>query len=208
LFKDHQNQYEAILLDLGGVLLNIDYSLTSKAFKEKAGKNFEALYAQAQQSDLFDRLETGAINPADFRSELRNLGFEMSDEEIDSCWNAMLLDLPESRLLFLETLCMETGLILLSNTNEIHIKHFETQLEAAGQLDRFKDCFVEVYYSSRIKKRKPEASTFKWVLNEQGLNANEVLFIDDSAQHIEGAKKAGIKAHLLEKGIEISSLFS
>ena len=189
------------------MLLNIDYSLTAKAFEGKAGKDFNALYAQAQQINLFDQLEIGAISPDEFRTELRSLGFNMSDAEIDSCWNAMLLDLPEERLKFLESLCMETGLILLSNTNEIHIQHFESRLKEEGKLERFQECFVDSYYSSRIKKRKPEVSTFKWVMKEQGLLPHEVLFIDDSAQHIEGAKKAGLKTYLLEKGVEIATLF-
>ena len=43
-----------IIFDLGGVLLNIDYNLTEKAFIDAGIKNFPELYGQLQQSDLFD----------------------------------------------------------------------------------------------------------------------------------------------------------
>jgi len=207
LFHDHAEHFEAIILDLGGVLLNLDYGATSKAFKAHATGDFDALFAQASQSDLFDRLETGKISPADFREALRELGFAMNDDELDSCWNAMLLDLPASRLDYIDELCMRSGLILLSNTNEIHIQRFEEAMKAKGQWDRFSGCFVEMYYSSRIGKRKPDISTFKWVLEDNGLSAGEVLFIDDTLQHVEGARAAGLTAYHLQKGEEIADLF-
>jgi len=39
------------------------------------------------------------------------------------------------------------------------------------------------------------------------LNADEVLFIDDSPQHIEGAKNLGIKTYYLKDGEEVTTLF-
>ena len=45
------------------------------------------------------------------------------------------------------------------------------------------------------------------ILNQNELAPNEVLFIDDSPQHIEGAKKLGIKTHHLQHNEEITTLF-
>ena len=55
-------------------------------------------------------------------------------------------------------------------------------------------------------KRKPEENCFNQVLEENGLIAENTLFIDDSIQHIEGAKKAGIKTFHLEKNKSILDL--
>ena len=49
---------------------------------------------------------------------------------------------------------------------------------------------------------------FERVCLEQNLNASDTLFIDDSIQHIEGAKEAGLKTHHLLKQTDIYSLFS
>ena len=45
---------EAIIFDLGGVILNIDYNLTRRAF-EKYGilYNFNEMYSQGQQPMIF-----------------------------------------------------------------------------------------------------------------------------------------------------------
>jgi putative hydrolase of the HAD superfamily len=40
--------------------------------------------------------------------------------------------------------------------------------------------------------RKPHAEVFHYILQTHGLRAEETLFIDDSIQHIEGAKKVGL----------------
>ena len=47
--------------------------------------------------------------------------------------------------------------------------------------------------------RKPDKNCFNKVLEAHNLKAQETLFIDDSAQHIEGAKSVGINAFLLKK---------
>ena len=55
-------------------------------------------------------------------------------------------------------------------------------------------------------KRKPEENCFNQVLEENGLIAENTLFIDDSIQHIEGAKKVGVKTIHLEKNKSILDL--
>jgi putative hydrolase of the HAD superfamily len=95
---------------------------------------------------------------------------------------------------------------LLSNTNEIHIKKFEGDLKTNNMLEQFYKCFDKIYYSSRMGKRKPEENCFIQVLEENGLIAENTLFIDDSIQHIEGAKKVGIKTFHLEKNKSILNL--
>jgi putative hydrolase of the HAD superfamily len=58
--------------------------------------------------------------------------------------------------------------------------------------------FEKIYFSYEMKMRKPDAEIFKHVLDENGLIASETLFIDDSPQHIEGAKKVGIETYYLD----------
>jgi putative hydrolase of the HAD superfamily len=56
-----------------------------------------------------------------------------------------------------------------------------------------------VYFSSDIGKRKPDAEIFEFVLNENKLDPAKTLFIDDTEQHILGAKKLGIQTYHLGK---------
>ena len=61
----------SIIFDLGGVLFDIDYALTQKAFINLGFKeDFNELYSQKKQSGLFDDFEKGSITPAQFRKHL------------------------------------------------------------------------------------------------------------------------------------------
>src|ERR1035437_1789798 len=84
------NKYKNIIFDLGGVLLNIDHTLTAKAFYEIGLPDFGELFSAAQQKQLFDLYEKGHISSADFRNQIKtycNTG--INDSIIDTAWNAM-----------------------------------------------------------------------------------------------------------------------
>ena len=71
----------------------------------------------------------------------------------------------------------------------------------------FISLFNKVYFSHKIGCRKPDKKAFEIILEENNLNPNNVLFVDDSLQHIEGAKNLGIKTHHLLNKEEIMALF-
>lgn len=200
-----------IIFDLGGVLLNIDYSATLKAFKELGLDKFDEVYSQSAQKELFDDFETGKISAQEFRNRIKQLSsLPISDKQIDSAWNAMLLDLPKERLEILDKLWDEHRLFLLSNTNDIHISAYANYLQKEFGFPNLSHLFEKEYYSYKIGMRKPSAEIFKYVLEENNLLAKETMFIDDSPQHVESAAKCGIQALLLDVkgGQTILDIFS
>ncbi len=201
--------YKAIIFDLGGVLFNINYQLTADAFKALGLKEFDTLYSQAAQEGLFDDFETGKSAPSEFRSRLRHwVGNQVTDDQIDSAWNAMLLGMPSIRLELLNELKKHYRLFLLSNTNEIHLKSvFRIMQEQLGVPD-LSGPMEKQYYSCRVGLRKPDPEIFRLVLEENGLSPATTLFIDDSIQHIQGARLVGLNAHHLKPGEAVERLFS
>lgn len=193
-------QFKNIIFDLGGVILNIDYNKTIDAFKALGIKNFDDLYTQASQTLLFDRIEKGAITNNAFLTELQQiLPPETSLQAIEEAWNAMLLNLPKERLELLGALKTKYNTVLLSNTNHIHIAAFHKIIKTENKIDSLDPYFDQVYFSCELNFRKPEPEIFKYVCDAQGYLPEETLFIDDSAQHIEGARGIGLHAYLLEK---------
>lgn len=199
-----------IIFDLGGVILNIDYHRTSRAFQELEIKEFDALYSQAQQSDLFDLLETGMISPEAFRKQVRELvGIPLKDSQIDTAWNAMLLDLPKERIAILQAAKSNYNTFLLSNTNVIHLDSYTDQLQKEHGIKSLGELFKKEYYSHEIKLRKPNNEAFEYVLTANHLKAEETLFIDDSIQHIEGAQSIGINTFFMDakRNLELKDIF-
>ena len=198
-----------IIFDLGGVIINIDYNRTAEAFKNLGMKDFDAIYSKAKQAHLFDRLETGELAEEMFHEEMYNyLPQGIPADKITAAWNAMLLEFPASRMDFIYELKKHYRLFLLSNTNSIHLKEFLRMADVQLGSDRFENAFEKVYYSCSIGMRKPDTEIFEFVLKENGLTANETLFVDDSAQHIEGALKAGLHAELLLPGETIEGKYA
>jgi putative hydrolase of the HAD superfamily len=193
-----------IIFDLGGVLLNIDYLLTEKAFIEAGITNFAELYSQLQQTDLFDKWETGQIDREEFLTALQEKSSApITKEQVLTAWNAMLLDFPIRRLQLLQQLRLHYDLLLLSNTNEIHEEAFNRILMQAHGIPTIGVFFDKVYFSHRVGMRKPMRGLFQRVLDENGFKAEHTLFIDDSPQHIAAAKECGIQTIYLENGMTI-----
>jgi putative hydrolase of the HAD superfamily len=198
-----------IIFDLGGVIINIDYNRTAEAFRNLGMKDFDAIYSKTKQSDLFDRLETGALAEEMFHEEMYNyLPQGIPADQITAAWNAMLLEFPASRMDFIYELKKHYRLFLLSNTNSIHLKEFLKIADVQLGADRFESAFEKVYYSCSIGMRKPDLEIFELVMQENNLKAEETLFVDDSPQHVEGAQKAGLKAELLSPGETIEGKYA
>jgi len=199
----------SIIFDFGGVLINIDYKATIRAFKELGIENFDAMYTQANQSNLFNDLETGKISPPSFINQLLDyLPSGTSPNKVVGAWNKMILNVPKENIRLLNRLKKEGySIFLLSNTNEIHIKK-ALQEWAKVSTKRPDEIFDKVYYSFELQMRKPNRVIYDFVCKEQGLNPEQTLFIDDSIQHINGASLSGLQTFHLTSDKSILDYFS
>jgi len=196
-----------LLLDLGVVIFDVDYNRTSSSFKELGLSNFDDIYSKIKQDNFFDRFETGEMPEAEFRQTVRShIPHEVTDEQIDNAWNAMLIGISQSTLELLEDLGKKKRIFLLSNTNIIHIKAFSKIIEKQYGFKKFENLFEKTYYSCNIGLRKPDVRIFDYVVKENQLNIPETLFIDDSPQHVEGARKYGLAALHLHTGTNLHEL--
>lgn len=195
-----------IIFDFGGVIYDIDFSKGRKAFFELGIKNFDQLYSQANQNHLFEKLEIDSITPEYFRNELRALTKKIfTDVEIDVAWNSLLIGFDQNRLNLLQKLKKNYRIFLFSNTNRIHHAHFLKQFKELTNYKTFDGLFIKSFFSFEIKKRKPNIDAYQHLFLNMNLKPEETLFIDDSIQNIEPAKKMGIKCWHL-KG-EVLGLF-
>jgi len=198
-------KFNAIIFDLGGVILNIDYSKTINAFNKLGVTNFDELYTQAKQNNVFDDFEIGKISDDEFRNYIRTVSkVDLTNSQIDSAWNAMLLDLPVIRVELLKELNKKHQIYLYSNTNSIHLKAFREIIKTEHNNELLlESLFIETYYSHELGMRKPNQNGFKKIVNDHKLEIESTLFIDDSEQHIGGAKKLGLQTvWLKDKTIE------
>ena len=197
---------KSIIFDLGGVLLNISYQNAIEEFEKLGIENSSAFYSKKLQTNIFNLLETGEISENEFVKVIKQSYKSITPKQIIYAWNSMLLNLPKNRINFLINLKKKYQIFLLSNTNEIHINKFKN-IMGEEEYNKFYNLFNKIYYSHEIGMRKPNAEAFRLILDENNLKTKEVLFIDDSPQHIEGAKKLGMQTYHLKDNEEITTVF-
>ena len=177
---------KTIIFDFGDVFINLD--------KEGAYQNALQLFGLEEFPDELIAINTlyeqGLIETDEFLDFYEDNFDGISREEIKNAWNFIILDFPKYRLDFIKQLKDEGKyqLILLSNTNELHINHIK---ENVSFYNEFKDCFDKFYLSHEINMRKPDASIFEYVLKENKLKAEHCIFIDDTSENTSAAADLG-----------------
>lgn len=197
-----------IIFDLGKVLLNLDFEASINAFKE-LGSDGEVLdHKNAYANPVFYQLEIGIVTPNEFRVKVREMlkNPNVTDEQIDKAWNAMICDIPKERVSKLKELGKNYNIFLYSNTNKIHIDKLLIEFEEEHGIN-FSSLFKSTYYSHEINDRKPEISSFKKVIELAGVTPKETLFVDDLEKNILGAQKVGLETLWLKEGMEMTKLF-
>ena len=197
-----------IIFDLGGVIINLSVEDTYQSFASLSGLSPEEIKKRAHQNTFFREYEKGLLSDSEFRYRVKSeFKLTVSDEEIDRAWNAMLLDIPLPRIKLLERLRSEFNLFLLSNTNNIHLQCFNTQVKALTGHATLDVYFDKAYYSHLVKMAKPDVEIYEYVLQSNQLNPEETIFLDDNKDNLQGANKAGIKTFHVQNPYQIFSLF-
>ncbi|MEI8113885.1 MAG: HAD family phosphatase [Bacteroidia bacterium] len=196
-----------IVFDLGGVLLNIDPKKTIVAFGKLGMDQLVGDHGLSYDHDIFYQMEQGKITPQEFRNGVRKLlPVEVSDQEIDDAWTAMLLDFPVIRVDLVKNLRKEFKIYLFSNTNAIHVEKYHSNFRNQHEFE-VSTLFEKDFYSNEIGFRKPSPESFQEIIRLSGINPEESLFIDDSLPNVEAAIVSGLKGFWLEPGQKVEEIF-
>ena len=183
-----------IIFDFGDVFINLDKEAT---YRELYRLGVEEISEKMIQ--VYYDYEKGLISTDDFVDYFHN-EFAIEKEDLVKAWNAILLDFPLERLVFLKELAASNKyrLFLLSNTNDMHISWIQKDW-GMDLYNEFKNCFEQFYLSHEIQMRKPNTDIYEFVLEENNLVPSETIFIDDTLENTETAEKFGIKTWTINR---------
>ena len=201
------NGIKNIIFDLGGVILDIDFTVTQREFVKLGLQNIDSIFGQYHQIGFFDLFDRGEIDENEFLDKAAELfPASVTRQQIIDAWNAMLFDLPPHRFELLKELGKKYRLFLMSNTNIIHYNAYQDIIRKTYGISGLDELFEKAYYPFLVGMRKPEDRFFNLILNENGLNAGETLFIDDTSINTDAAEKLGIRGVYLKPGEDIKTL--
>ena len=199
---------ENIIFDFGGVIIDIDPLLTIKALENLGFHDIEKLKTKDFYQKVIFKFEKGIDTRAVFHNKLRQyLHMDISDQQLDNAWNALLYDIPKERIHVIEQVKKHYPIYLLSNSNEIHYDLFVRDLQLRFGYREFDELFDKAYFSFDLHLAKPHEEIFEFVINQHRLIPEKTLFIDDRIENIEGARKAGLKTYHLVSPRRIRDIF-
>jgi glucose-1-phosphatase len=184
---------KVLLLDLGGVIIDLHMQRTFDAFDALGFKNFNTHFDSYSGSAFIENLEEGKISQDEFVEIVQqqcNQG--TTAQQIIDAWNAMLGPVPDDKFNQLCEWQKEYKLIMYSNTNAIHVAHLNNYYNTQFGENIFQQLFDNIYYSHELGIRKPNKEGYLKIMEEQQLQANEMFYIEDGAMHIATAKALGI----------------
>lgn len=194
---------QAIVFDLGGVLIDLDFEGCVRAFREILGyERITELLDLSHQKGIYGDMEAGIITADEFRKEiLRDSRPGAVPGDVDRAMAGLLTGMDPAKVTLLEELAGKYALYGLTNNNEISVARMHEIYEEAG-LD-WKRVFRKEFVSCRMKLMKPSREIFDAAAAEIGLPPEEILFVDDSQRNVDGALAAGWKATLYKQGSDL-----
>jgi FMN phosphatase YigB (HAD superfamily) len=180
---------DALLFDLGRVVIDIDFNKALACWAGHAGCAPADLAARFVREEAYRQHEVGGIEDADYFESLRAaLGIGISDARLLEGWNAIFAGEMPGIAPLLKRAAARVPLYAFSNTNRPHVEHFSKAY--ADVLGHFRELFL----SSTIGLRKPDAAAYDHVVKAIGVPAPRIVFFDDLAENIEGARMRGLTA--------------
>jgi len=181
------SKIKTLIFDFGDVFINLDKS----GAMQNALDLFDMKIFEPDMLESNLKYEVGKISTQQFLDFYTTKFAYLDKTNIKSAWNYIIKDFPIYRFEFIKRLAQSNSykLILLSNTNEMHIDYIKKHVPFYKE---FKNCFNDFYLSHEINLRKPDLEIYEFVLSENKLTAKECLFIDDTKENTDAASELGI----------------
>lgn len=174
--------YDALVFDLGGVIVAHDNDLLYRRLAERCTvpEARERIVAAAQDP----RIGTGELPIAALHERLRDeVGYALGWEDFVADWNCHFT-LDDAMLDLVERLAAANRVMLFSNTNREHWKYLVATSD--GRLRR-----LEAYLSYELGQAKPSLDSFRTVAAKAGIDPGGSLFVDDLAANVDAARAVG-----------------
>jgi putative hydrolase of the HAD superfamily len=189
----------AVLLDLGGVVLDIDFHRVFNFWAARSGTPPSVFYKRWSLDDAYKEHEVGLISFSEYCQHLgQELDVTLSEKDWRIGWNSLWVGTYPTVVELLPQIASQYILCAFSNTNSTHSDSFKLQFPKA--LSHFKN----LYLSQELGQRKPNPEAFLKVCEHMGQCAEEVIFLDDTLENIEGAATAGLIARHTKSEMEVA----
>lgn len=178
---------KAILCDLGGVLLTVNFGLAMERLRNESGLSKQELETRIFSSGIKEKFDLGLISSLDFYKQIITRE-EISFSYFQSIWSEIFTENQEL-INYLSLYTKSCRLYIASNTDPLHYAFLSNNYPWFSLFNGFGLSF-------RLNIAKPSPEFYIKLCREFVINYHDVLFIDDLKDNVEAAEELGIKSHL------------
>jgi glucose-1-phosphatase len=191
---------KALLFDLGGVLVDIDFGRAISAWAPYSALAPDELRKRFKHDAQYDRHERGEISADEYFAHLSTtLQLTASTEQIEQGWNAIFIGEIQQTRRLVEAMRGTLPCYAFTNTNASHMATWTSLFpEVVGAFDR-------IFASHQLGLRKPERKAFDRICSLTGTPAASILFFDDLAENVQAAENAGLQGVLVRSPEDVAT---
>jgi putative hydrolase of the HAD superfamily len=179
----------ALLFDLGGVMIDIDFERMFDAWAPLSALSPEQLRQRFCVDTAYQRHERGELSSSAYFAHVRRL-LELSadDLQISAGWNAIFAGVVQDVLQLVQQAGTVRPCFCFTNTNPVHRGAWSRAYPDVVA------AFDQIFVSSDLGMRKPDVTAYRTVAGRIGVPPSAILFFDDLAENVAGARAAGMRA--------------
>jgi putative hydrolase of the HAD superfamily len=182
---------KCLIFDFGNVIAFFDHRKACRQLAKISSNHFDGneIYEEVfKPGGLEEKYDRGVISTDEFISQLRNR-FQITAivEKIENAWSDIFW--PNKDVIDLIPVLekMSYGLVLASNTNELHYKWFSVKYS-----------YVLRHFHSKVlshieKCRKPDTEFYWKCVEKSKCHVSQCVFVDDREDYVGGARDLGMK---------------
>ena len=176
-----------ILFDLGNVLVDVDSQRPVSRLKQRFPSISEQkILTFFDHSDLCDQFQTGRVSPHVFYEGVRNaMGEDFTYDYFKQIWQEMFSPI-RPMIDLLPDLKSRYQLVLLSNTDELHVEYIDRHYG-------FFHFFDHLIFSYEVGFLKPGEKIFQIALEKSQSSPEQCVFIDDLEKNVRTAVRLGMR---------------
>jgi FMN phosphatase YigB (HAD superfamily) len=179
-----------VVFDLGKVLVDFDYGIAARKIAQACGMDAFAVKKVLDQSPLLIQLETGLMTDEQFYQKVcAGTGFKGCYEDFCGTFADIFWEIEPMIALHQTLRAKGVPTYLFSNTNGIAIRHIRERFSFYPKFD----AHILSYEHGCMK---PDAPIYEVVERLSGRIGQEIFYLDDRAENIEGGAKRGWQAHV------------
>ena len=181
-----------ILLDIGNVLVKVDFMRFCRAVAIDLNSGAEGIYRKYCAGELKEKLETGWIGPLEYLFMIARdpHAKALPLNVLKHHWQNIFEPL-EGAVEAVRFLRGKHSLWIMSDTDPLHFTFLLNNYTLLRSADRH-------YLSFEHGRMKSSVEAFSHVLESSGCSADEFILIDDKAENAASASKAGIRSILFQ----------